>query len=359
MTATSINPEPNALRRGVTIASWREGLFDSRTNVAITLAFVAAMVWLCGPFVRWSIFDATFTGDAAACVGRSGACWALIGEKWRYILFGSYPIDRTWRPALASVLLVGLLIVACIPRLWARGLLYAGLGTLIAAALLLSGIPGPLVSTEQWGGLPVTLLLSVGAFAGAFPLAILLALGRRSNRGGLRFLATAFIEIVRGVPLIFLLYMATLLFPLMLPAGASIDKFARAGAALTLFVAAYLAEIIRAGLQSVHRGQYEAALSVGLSHRKAILLVVLPQALRSVIPPMVNLATGMVQDTTLVVIIGMFDLLNTARAAANDPDWLGFHTESFTFVALIYFGFCFSLSRYSLWLERHLRPAKG
>jgi general L-amino acid transport system permease protein len=327
--------------------------------MAITLTFVAAVVWLGVPLVRWAIFEATFTGNAAACAGTGGACWAFIGEKWRYILFGSYPIDRIWRPASASVLLVGLLIVACIPRLWGRGLVYAGLATLITAGMLLSGLPGPKVSTEQWGGLPVTLFLSVGALAGAFPLAIFLALWRRSNRGGVRWLATAFIEIVRGVPLISVLYMATLLFPLMLPAGAGIDKFLRAAVALTLSVAAYLAEIVRAGLQSVPRGQYEAALSVGLSHRKAILLVVLPQALRNVIPPMVNLATGLFLDTTLVVIIGMFDLLNTSRAAANDPDWLGFHNEAFAFVALIYFGFCFSLSRYSLWLERHLGPDKA
>jgi general L-amino acid transport system permease protein len=255
--------------------------------------------------------------------------------------------------------LVGLLIAACIPRFWGRGLAYAGVATLVAVTLVLSGIPGPLVSTEQWGGLPVTLFLSVAAFAGAFPLAVFLALWRRSNRGGVRWLATAFIEIVRGVPLISLLYMATLLFPLMLPAGASIDKFLRAGVALTLFIAAYLAEIIRAGLQAVPAGQTEAALSVGLSQPQAVRLVVLPQALRAVIPPMVNLATGMVQDTTLVVIIGMFDLLNTARAAANDPDWLGFYNESFAFVALIYFVFCFSLSRYSLWLERRFRRSKS
>jgi general L-amino acid transport system permease protein len=330
-----------------------KGLFDSPTNIAITLAYCAAFAWLVVPLIRWAIFDATFTGDAAGCAGH-GACWAFIGEKWHFILFGTYPVDRVWRPASACMLLVGLLIVACVPRLWGRALVYAGVTVLITAVLLLSGLPnGPAVSTEQWGGLPVTLLLSVASFVGAFPLAVLLALWRRSSRGGVRLLSIAFIEIVRGVPLISLLYMATLLFPLMLPGSASIDKLIRAEVALTLFVAAYLAEIVRAGLQAVPRGQYEAALSLGLSHRQAIRHVVLPQALRAVIPPMVNLATGIFQDTTLVVIIGMFDLLNTARAAASDPNWLGFYNEAFAFVAVIYFGFCFSLSRYSLWLERH------
>nr|WP_246432871.1 amino acid ABC transporter permease [Rhodopseudomonas rhenobacensis] len=331
---------------------------DSPGNIAITLGYVLVVAWLGIPFLRWVVFDATFSSDAAGCASGGGACWAFIGEKWRFILFGTYPVERHWRPASACILLIGLLIAACIPRFWGRGLGYAGAAGLIVAAMLLCGVPGPIVATDQWGGLPVTLFLSVGAFAGAFPLAICLALWRRSDQGGVRWLATAFIEVVRGVPLISLLYVATLLFPLMLPAGASLDKFVRAGAALTLFVAAYLAEIIRAGLQAVPRGQYEAALSLGLSQRQATLLVVLPQALRAVIPPMVNLATGMFQETTLVVIIGMFDLLNTARAAANDPNWIGYYNEAFAFVALIYFVFCFSLSRYSLWLERRFGQAK-
>ncbi|HEY0328293.1 MAG TPA: amino acid ABC transporter permease [Rhodopseudomonas sp.] len=359
MTVTSLNSEPRRMpRRGVTVPPWRRGLLDSPANIAITLTYLLVVGWLGIPLLRWAILDATFNADAAGCASSGGACWAFLGEKWRFILFGTYPVDRQWRPASACLLLIGLLVAACIPRFWGRGLVYAGLAGLVAAAMLLIGVPGPMVATDQWGGLPVTLVLSVGAFAGAFPLAIGLALWRRSDQGGVRWLATAFIEIVRGVPLISLLYMATLLFPLMLPVGASLDKFVRAGAALTIFVAAYLAEIIRAGLQAVPRGQYEAALSLGLSHRQATLLVVLPQALRAVIPPMVNLATGMFQETTLVVIIGMFDLLNTARAAANDPNWLGYYNEAFAFVAAIYFVFCFSLSRYSLWLERRFGKAK-
>ena len=327
----------------------------SRGNLALSVAVVIVAALLTPPLIRWLLIDATFLGTAETCKAASGACWAFVGEKLKFIVLGFYPQDEASRAYAASALLIGLLALSAVPRFWGRWLVggwVAGVG----GAIWLLGGGGPLspIPTEKWGGLPVTLLLSLGSFILAFPLAIVLALARRSKLGGIRLYAVVLIETVRGVPFIAILYTATLLFPLMLPAGAAIDKFARAAVALSIFVSAYLAEIIRAGLQAVPRGQSEAAASLGLTHWQTLRLVVLPQALKQVIAPIVNLAIGIFQDTTLVAIIGMFDLLNAARAAATDPMWMGFYAEAYVFAAAVYFVFCFTAARYSLWLERHL-----
>lgn len=334
----------------------RDGLVGSRTNIAITLGIILLVLWLAPPFVRWAVVDAVWRGDAAACaVAGAGACWTFIGEKLRFITFGFYPPHLHWRAGLALILMLALLAITARPGHWNRCLLLLWGVALIGVPLLLLGWPGgEIVATERWGGLPVTFLLAIGAFAGAFPVAILLALGRRSKMGGVRLLCVVFIEVLRGVPFIAVLYAATLLFPLMLPAGSAIDKFLRAELALTLFVAAYLAEVVRGGLQAVPAGQYEAAKALGLSYWRTVRLVVLPQALRAVIPPLVNLAIGIFQDTTLVIIIGMFDFLNTARVSATDPNWLGFYREAYLFAAMVYFTVCLCASRYSLWLEARL-----
>ncbi|WP_370674671.1 amino acid ABC transporter permease [Pleomorphomonas sp. PLEO] len=328
----------------------------SRGNLALSTVVLILAALAFPPMVRWLLTDATFFGNAESCKAASGACWAFIGEKLKFIVLGFYPQDEAPRAYAAIALLIGLVGLSATPRLWGRKLAAAWIASLLAAIWLLGG-GGPLspVPTEKWGGLPVTLLLSFGSFILAFPLAILLALARRSKLGGVRLYAVVLIETVRGVPFIAILYAATLLFPLMLPAGAAIDKFARAAAALSIFVAAYLAEIVRAGLQAVPRGQSEAAASLGLTSWQTLRLVVLPQALRGVIAPIVNLAVGIFQDTTLVAIIGMFDLLNAARAAATDPNWIGFYAEAYVFAAAVYFVFCFTAARYSLWLEGYLK----
>ncbi len=340
----------------------RRGLIGSPVNAAITLAFVVFALWVLLPLWRWAVTDAVWTGDAAACAG-GGACWAFIGEKLRFILFGFYPRELQWRPILALLVMLTLVVASGWPRLWGRHLGLAWLVAIPVVTLIMLGWPlSAVVSTEQWSGLPVTVLLSVGAFAAAFPLAILLALGPRSRRVGVKLPAVVSIETLRGVPFIAVLYSATLLFPLMLPAGSAIDKFLRAEVALALFVAAYLAEVIRGGLQAIPTGQYEAAKALGLSYWKTQRLVVLPQALRIVIPSLVNLAIGIFQDTTLVIIIGMFDFLNTSRVSATDPNWLGFYNEAYAFAALVYFVVCFAASRYSIWLEGRLatghRPSR-
>jgi general L-amino acid transport system permease protein len=338
-----------------TALDWRKGLFGNKTNIAITAGYAAFVWWLVVPFLQWAVVDARLHGTSETCSRDGGACWAFIVAKANFITFGFYPADVRWRAAVACVLLLAVAVAICVPRFWSRWLAAFGLSGLVIAVLLLLGVPpGQIVTTEQWGGLPVTLLLSVVGLAGAFPLAVMLALARQSRRGGIRMLSVVFIEVVRGVPFISILYMATLLFPLMLPHGASIDKFLRAQVALILFVSAYMAEIVRAGLSSVPRGQTEAGDALGLSYFNTMRLIVMPQALRTVIPSLVNLAIGVFQDTTLVLVIGMFDFLNTARAAATDPQWLGYYDESFAFVAAVYFVCCFALSRYSLWLERYL-----
>lgn len=350
---------PQAPPKALLVSPWGRlgaALFGSPLNAAITLACVAALGASVPPLLRWAILDAVWTGSADRCADAGGACWAFIGEKLRYILFGFYDQDRQWRPATAALILVGLAGLSGAPLFWRRATLGVWLAGLAIALLLLSGLPGgPPVPTEQWSGLPVNLLLAAIGMIGAFPLAILLALARRSGMGGVRTLAVLFIEVTRGVPLIAVLYVATLLVPLMLPSGVAIDKLLRAQIAIILFVSAYLAEIIRAGLQAIPDGQYEAARALGLSYWGTMRLVILPQALRTVIPSIVNLAIGLFQDTTLIVVIGLFDVLNTARNAAKDPAWLGFYNEAFGFAALIYLAVCVLASRYSLWLEARLR----
>jgi len=344
-----------ARRVEVDWASWRKRLFGSPTNIAITFAFAAFLVFVVWPFLRWAIIDAVWFGNADACAAHHGACWAFVGEKARFIVFGLYPHDLQWQPAVATALIVGLVLVTCMPYSWRRCLVTVWLIVLALAVAIMSGLAtGHPVATDKWGGFPLTVLLAVVGFAGAFPLAVALALARRSRMGLLRFMAVAFIESVRGIPLIAVLYVSTLLFPLMLPAGASIDKLLRAQIAVVLFIAAYMAENVRAGLQSVPKGQLEAAHAVGLSWAKAMRLVVLPQALRAVIPSFVNLGIGLFLDTTLVIVIGLFDFLNTAKVAATDPQWLGFYNEAYLFAAVVYFIICFGGSRYSLWLEARL-----
>ncbi len=334
----------------------RSRLADTPLNAALTLATAVLLVWTVPPVVRWAVLDATLFGTPETCAARGGACWAFVIAKIRFILFGFYPPKLQGRAGLALVLLVGLVVLSALPRLWRRLPLLWGAGIAAGLALLAgSGSASPVVS-DKWGGFTLTVLMTLIAFAGAFPVAVLLALGRRSTMGGIRLFATIVVEVMRGVPFIAVLYVVTLLVPLALPADLTLDKLSRALLGMTLFIAAYMAEIVRAGLQSVPGGQEEAARALGLGYWGALRVVILPQALRAVIPSFVNLATGLFQETTLVVVIGMFDFLNAARVAATDPAWLGFYDEAFAFAAAVYFVVCLGASRYSLWLEVRLRP---
>jgi general L-amino acid transport system permease protein len=335
---------------------WQSGLFGSIGNTIVTFATLAIVLWLLAPILQWLLTDAVWSGSAETCAAdMAGACWAFIGAKLRFILFGFFPPDLQWRPALVVLGIATLLIFSALPRFWTVKLIPVWLLALMLSWTLMAGtFTPPRVSSNQWGGLPITLAVAIAGLALAFPIALLLALARQSNMGVLRIVAITFIEVLRGIPMIAVLYIAMLIVPMAVPGGALIDKLLRAQIGVTLFFSAYLAEIIRAGLQVIPHGQTEAAAALGLGYWRTIRLIVLPQALRAVIPAIVNLSIGILLNTSLLAVIGIFDLLNTARTAATDPLWLGFYTESYVFTALIYFMICFSGSRYSLWLERYL-----
>jgi general L-amino acid transport system permease protein len=338
---------------------WR-GLFGSPLNIAITLAFAAVVGFVGVPFVRWAVVDAVWFGPPEVCRTATGACWLFISEKLGYLAFGPYPPAEIWRAEIAFALLVALHGLSLWPRLWGKPLIAIWLGTFAAIIWVLGGGLGlKPVSSEQWGGLTLTILLTDIAMFAAFPIGLALVFGRLSRRGGVRILSIGLIETIRGVPLIAVLYLATLLFPLMLPAGSSIDKLARATGAIALFAGAYLAEVLRSGIEAVPHGQIEAASALGLSWSKIMRLVVLPQAVKVALPSIVTLTIGILLDTTLVVVIGIFELLNAARAAANDPDWLGRFDEAYAFAGLVYFLICLALSRFSRRLERRWSVPRG
>jgi len=330
----------------------RDNLFSGWASSLATVFILVFLFKATTAFVDWAFLDAVWRPDSKACRSAEGACWGFIAEKHRFILFGTYPYDEHWRPAVASLLLVALWVFSLfrgskwLVPLWLGGLAVIGI-------LMWGGVLGlPYVENERWGGLILTLLLTTFGLACAFPLAILLALARRSSMPVLQGMAVGFIELVRGVPLISLLFMASVMLPLFLPAGVSIDKLLRAQIAMILFAAAYLAEVVRGGLQAIPRSQYEMADALGLTYWQKTLHVVLPQALRISVPPLVNTFIGFFKDTSLVVVIGLFDLLSTIKVSLNDPAWTGAGVEAYVFAAAVYFVFCFAMSLYSRGLER-------
>ena len=327
-------------------------------NIVITLACVALLAWLVPPLLRWAVLDATWSGTAAQCREVGGACWAFVREKFWFSIFGLYPYEERWRPATMIVILLVMVLASCQRRFWNRWLLFGWAVAAPAMLLLMAGgfLGLPAVPTRQWGGLTITGIIAVYGLALGYPLSILLALGRRSDLTLVRWFSTAVIECVRGVPLISLLFMAAIMLPLFLPEGVTLDRLARVLVAYTLFTAAYMAEVVRGGLQAMPRGQYEAADALGLSYWKKMRLVILPQALAITIPSQVNTFIGLFKDTTLVVVIGVFDFFTTLRAALGDPNWLGFPTEAYVFAASVYFVLCFAMSRYSQRLEATFRP---
>lgn len=349
-------PPPASVSLGGRV--WRT-FFSAPGNSAVTLLCAAFVLVLAAPLASWAFVDATWSGTAETCrAAQGGACWAFVRAKLSFILFGFYPAEDHWRPALALAISVGMLIVSAPPRFWGRRLALLWVVAMAAALVLMhGGVLGLAVHpTHIWGGLPLTGLMAVLGLAAAFPLGVLLALGRRSELPLIRSSCIGYIELLRGVPLITILFMASVLFPLLLPQGTTVDKLLRAQVALVMFAAAYIAEVVRGGLQAIPAGQYEAAASLGLGYRLTITRIILPQALKIVIAPLVNIAIGLFKDTSLVIVIGLFDFLTTIKASLNDADWLGFHVEAYLFAAAVYFAFCFSFSRYSLWLETRLSP---
>lgn len=352
-TTTALPPNPVSNRLG-----WlKENLFSSPLNTLLTVLVAWLLVLAVPAMLEWLFFDADFTSETAQeCRQAQGACWAFIKEKHRLILFGVYPYDEQWRPLLASLILIGILICSAIRYFWKPwlGLLWA-LALTSVAVLMWGGMFGlSYVENDRWGGLPLTLILSTFGIAFAFPIGVLLALGRRSHLPVIKALSIIYIELIRGVPLISLLFMSSVMLPLFLPEGLTIDKLLRAQIAIILFAAAYIAETVRGGLQAIPKGQYEGADSLGLSYWQQTRLIILPQALKVVIPPLVGIFIALFKDTSLVVIIGIFDLTQAAKVAIADAAWRGFSVEAYVFIAVIYFIFCFAISRYSQGLERRL-----
>jgi general L-amino acid transport system permease protein len=338
----------------------RENLLSSWSNVILTLLGLWIVYTVVTAALSWAFVNATWTGsDGAACPSGAGACWPFIKAKFSQFMYGRYPEPERWRVDLTYVLAIAGLIPLMVPRipgkLWFAIYMLA-IFPVLAFLLLYGGIGLTTVQTDLWGGLLVTLVVASSGIAGAFPIGILLALGRRSKMPIVRLASVGFIEFVRGVPLITVLFMASVMLPLFLPAGVTIDKLLRALIMVALFSAAYLAEVIRGGLQAIPRGQFEAADALGLTYPMKMGLIVLPQALKLVIPGIVNTMIGLFKDTSLVLIIGIFDLLGIVQANLTDQKWFSPATAmtGYVFAGIVFWIFCFGMSRYSMFVERRL-----
>ena len=339
------------------VVGWmKSNLFNGIFNSVLTVLTLFFLCKIVPPLIRWIFIDSLWISTAVECRSVTGACWSIISANYRFILFGFFPYELQWRPLAAMILLISLLLISRNRKFWNRFLFYAWVvGLFFMAVLMKGGLLGlaPVDST-QWGGLPLTFLLAVFGLTAAYPLGVILALGRRSKMVGVKVLCILYIELIRGVPLISLLFMSAIIFPLFLPEGVTFNKILRAQVAIILFTAAYIAEVVRGGLQGMSRGQYEAAESLGLNYILTMRLVILPQALKIVIPPTVSILISAFKDTSLVVIIALFDLLKTTQSVLSNPEWMGFSREAYVFVAILYFLGCFSMSNYSRKLEREL-----
>lgn len=357
---------PHVIRPGA--LGWlRANLFNSVANSLITLLLGFLLLRLLRNWWAWLVVDGTWhPADIRNCIDAGGACWAFLQDKWRLILFGVFPYDEQWRAALAIALFLALVILTALPVTWAsperrRWLAGAWVVVVAAIAVLMSGGLGlPRIEARFWSGLPLTIMLAFIGMIAAFGLAVLLALGRQSNMPVIRWISVGYIEVVRGVPLISLLFMANIMLPIILPRDLVIPNLMRAQLAFILFFAAYMAEILRGGLQAIPLGQYAAAKALGLTYWQRMRAIILPQAFRIVIPSLVNIFIAGFKDTSLVVYVGMTDLLGTAQAAKADPKWYGLFLEAYVFIAAIYLAVCATMSWYSRWIERRLaQPRTG
>lgn len=347
--------QPPLGERGV-IAWVRRNLLSSTFNILFTVMSIWLLYIIIPPLVNWFILDADFVGTKKSDCGGDGACWIFIREKLKMFIYGFYPESELWRANLTIALGAITVILAAIEKVPRILKIISILVLPVAAIILLSGGYFGLshVETNAWGGLLLTLVIATVGIVLSFPIGILFALGRQSKLPIIKTLSVFYIELIRGVPLITVLFMASVVLPLFFPEGIDFDKLVRALIGITLFQAAYVAENIRGGLQAIPKGQYEAADALGLTYWKQMRLVILPQAIKVAIPNLVGSFISLFKDTSLVMIIGLFDLLSMVKLTANDRDWLGMDTEGFVFVALIYWIFNFTMSRYSKKLEDKL-----
>lgn len=351
---------PPVLTGGV--LGWlKENLFATPRDTVLTILTFLFLLWMVPPIINWAFISAVWTGDSReACIAPgTGACWAFVEAKFGQFIYGRYPADERWRVNLSGLLLLIGLVPIAIPSVPYKreNALYLLVVFPILAFILLTGQFGlEPVESPLWGGLLVTLVVAIVGIVVSFPLGILLALGRRSEMPIVRMFSVIFIEFWRGVPLITVLFMSSVMLPLFLPDGVSFDKLLRALIGVALFSSAYMAEVIRGGLQAIPKGQYEAANAMALTFWQGTRLVIMPQALKMVIPGIVNTFIGLFKDTSLVLIIGLFDLLGIVQQNMNDQNWISPATPAtgFVFAAFVFFIFCFSMSRYSAYMERRL-----
>ena len=361
-----VEPEPPPVASTDTLRTTRARLFGSALNTMLTLVSAVIIVLLVWPTVKFLFIDAVWTGSSRVdclpeTVGREvGACWPFVKAKFAQFMYGFYLESEQWRVnvtyALGAILLVPLLIPSA-PFKGLNALAFFGVFPVLAFFLLTGGVLGlPHVETRLWGGLLVTLVISFTGITFSLPLGVLLALGRRSEFPIVRMFCVIFIEFWRGVPLITVLFFATYMLPFFLPTDWRIDGLARVLIGVVLFAGAYMAEVVRGGLQAIPRGQFEGAMALGLGYWRMMGLVILPQALRLVIPGLVNSFIALFKDTTLVLIVAIFDLLGQLRAAFADPSWATPVTlfTGFAFAGIIYFVVSFAMSRYALFVERRL-----
>ncbi len=334
----------------------RKNLLSSPSNILMTILSLYILYIIIPPFVKWAFLDANFVGHTKADCTGDGACWVFIREKLKMFIYGFYPESELWRANLTMALGAITVVLAALERV-PRSIKIASILILpiVAFFLLYGGIFGlEIVQPNKWGGLLLTLVIATVGIVASFPIGVLLAMGRQSKLPIIKTLSIFYIELIRGVPLITVLFMASVVLPLFFPEGVDFNKLARALIGITLFQAAYVAENIRGGFQAIPKGQYEAADALGLSYWQKMRLIILPQAIKVAIPNLVGTFISLFKDTSLVMIIGLFDLLTMVKLTANDRDWLGFDTEGYVFVALIYWVFNFAMSRYSKRLEDKL-----
>jgi len=339
------------------VVGWiRARLFPSPLSGALTILALILLYLIIPPVLNWAIFDANFVGTSKADCTGGGACWVFINVRLNQLLFGFYPPELYWRPIVAFILLFAALYPLLFENVPYRryGVYFSICYPVIAYFLLMGGLGLEPVESSQLGGFMLTVIIGMTGIVASLPIGVVLALGRRSQMPIVRMLCVCFIEFIRGVPLITVLFMSSVMLPLFLPEGVSFDKLLRALIGVALFASAYMAEVVRGGLQAIPKGQYEAAQALGLSYWKMMGLIVLPQALKIVIPGIVSNFIGLFKDTTLVSIIGLLDLLGMTKASVSDSTWIGLAHEGYAFAALVYFVCCFSMARYSIHLENRL-----
>ncbi len=342
----------------VGVIGWaRNNLFSSWFNSLLTLVALYLLYITLPPLIKWAVIDADFAGSTRdACTGE-GACWVFIKVRFFQFMFGFYPPGEYWRVVSAFLLIGALVAYLLVDRTPKKGwvvLFTVFVYPVIAFILFYGGLGLEVVDTHKWGGLMLTLIISTIGMFFALPFGIILALGRQSSMPVAKSVCVVFIELWRGVPLITILFMSSVMLPIFMPEQLEIDKLVRALIGIVFFQSAYMAEVIRGGLQAMPKGQYEAADALGLGYWQAMYLIILPQALKTVIPGIVNTFIALFKDTTLVLIIGLFDILAIIQSAFTDPKWLGFSKEGYLFAAAVFWIFCFSMSRYSQHLERKL-----